>query len=189
MPRADYRCPICGHVEEDSCFSAAVGAHASAPECPACLQGAAVPNNRHHARMEWIPAAGFDLKTDGQGGRGFQKFTVHRQVPTASGPVQVEETVDSLHRLRQIERDSEQRYRDGEGEPLRFRAYAQSGSNLDQNSFGASGQIGSRSYDSGQAPQKTAKISTRRHGERKPRIPVARGGGVTALKGYPDHGL
>jgi hypothetical protein len=119
-----------------------------------------------------------DLKTDGEGGKGFQKFTVHRLGPDGQ---QHEETIDSLHTLRAIEKDSEQRYRDGEGEPLRFRGYAQDASNMDVSAFGSAGTIGDRTYDSGSAPQK--KMPVTRHGATKPKVKVARHGGASPLKG------
>lgn len=126
MARADYRCPGCGTIIEHA-FDMTVGAIQSAPYHQSC-----------ECYFEWIPFARFDLKSDGEGDKGgFQKFTVHRQVPTAEGLVQVEETIDSLHKLRQIEKDSEQRYRDGEGEPLRFRAYSNEPTNKDVGLFGA----------------------------------------------------
>lgn len=124
----------------------------------------------------------FDLKTDGGGDKGFQKFSIYRQVPSKDGTlVQQEEVVDSLHKMRQIEADSEQRYRNGEGEPLRFRAYAQDHSNMDVGSFGTAGSIGDRTYDSGKAPEKTDKIGITRHGQTKPKIKIAKGGGVSPL--------
>lgn len=45
------------------------------------------------------------------------------------------------------------------------------------------GTIGGRAYASGQQPQKSRKITTRRHGDQRPRVAVARGAGGTALKG------
>jgi hypothetical protein len=172
MPRADYQCPGCPGVIHTCTFDSRVGAIASAPICPVC-----------EIFMEWIPAANFDLKSDGEGDTGgFQKFTVHRQVPTREGLVQREEVIDSVHKLRQIEKDSEQRYRDGEGEPLRFRGYAQDASNRDVPSFGTEGTIGDRTYDSGATPTKSKKIQLTRHGQQKPTIPLARGGGVSPLK-------
>jgi hypothetical protein len=48
--------------------------------------------------------------------------------------------IDSLHKLRQVERQSEQDYRNGEGQPMVWRHYAQEGSNRDQPTL-------SRSYD------------------------------------------
>jgi hypothetical protein len=178
VPRADYRCPACGVIQEDVVFSMAIGAAASAPDCPQCQFQL---GRRRRVTMVPVPAANFDLKTDGQGDRGFQKFSIHRQVPTRNGLVQQEEVIDSLHKLRQVEKDSEQRYANGEGEPLRFRGYAQNSSNMDVGSFGTAGSIGGRAYDSGRAP--TKKMPVTRHGTKKPTVAVAKGGGVTALKG------
>lgn len=175
LPLADYTCPCSpGIVYEDIPFASALGAARSAPICQIC-----------ECLMEVIPQANFDLKTDGEGGQGFQKFTVHRQVPTKDGLVQREEQIDSIHKLRQIEKDSEQRYRNGEGEPLRFRAYAQDRSNRDRSSFGASGTIGGRSYDSGIAPsgKQRAQLGVARHGTRKPKVQVARGAGESPVGG------
>lgn len=174
MPRADYRCPECEYVERDVVFRMAWGAVASAPCCP-CHEDRDIV-------MEVIPFCRFDVKGDGDGGKAFQKFDVYRQVPTRDGLVQERVTVDSLHKMRQIEHDSEQRFKDGEGEPLRFRAYANNGSNMDVNSFGQSGQIGERVYDSGRTPQKSGKVTATRHGTTKPKVPVARGGGASPLK-------
>lgn len=166
--RADYRCPVCGEIREDVHFFAAVGAIKSAPLCAACSgESCAV-------YMEAIPFCRFDLSTDGEGGKAGQKFTIHRQVPTRDGLVQVEEVIDSAHARRQIEKDSEQRYRDGEGEPIRFRMDHQSRSNMDRNSFGDSGQIGSRSYDSGKTPASKSNLSIGRHAE-KPKRPLGPG--------------
>jgi hypothetical protein len=178
MPQNHYRCPNCGTLDLITYRVQDVGGPTWPPRCvtPECFD----------VRMELAPQPGdyaFDLKTDGDGGKGFQKFTVHRQLPTKDGLKQVEETVDSVHALRRIERDSEQRYRDGEGEPQRFRAYAQGHSNMDVGSFGTAGTIGGRSYDSGQTPKKSKKIATRRHGTEKPKVAVARGAGHSPLKG------
>lgn len=160
MPLADYRCPGCpGVVVRDHYFPMAAGASASAPLCPVCA-----------CYMDWIPQVGaIDAKEP------FQRFEVLRQVPTRDGLVQQRETIDSVHKLRQIEKDSEQRYANGEGEPLRFRVYNQNASNMDSNSFGESGTIGGRSYDSGQAPQKKQNLGVRRHGTKKPKIPAGPG--------------
>lgn len=170
MARADFRCPSCGYTEEHV-FACAAGASSVVAVCPTCDQ----------VRLQWVPMARFDLKTDGDGDRGFQKFEVSRLVPTREGPQQVTETVDSLHKLRQIEKDSEQRYRDGEGEPLRFRGYAQNRSNVDVGLFGKEGKIGDRVYDSGRTPQKSKKVGTKRHGQKKPKIAVAKGAGASPL--------
>lgn len=176
--QAYFECPACGAQALITYTLADVAGDNWPPPCLAddCID----------SRMEQAPRPGdfgFDLRTDGGGGKASQKFTIHRQVPTKDGLVQVAETVSSLHDVQRIERDSEQRYRNGEGEPLRFRAAHQNASNLDVNSFGTSGTIGGRTYDSGQPPQKSGKVSVARHGQEKPKIPVAKGGGKTALKG------
>ena len=171
---AHFACPACGATPVVVYTLADVGGPDWPPRCWC------------DTPMEHAPQPGdfrIDLRTDGGGGRAFQKFEIHRQVPTKDGLVQVRETVDSLHTLHRIERDSEQRYRNGEGEPLRFRAAHQDRSNLDVNSFGTAGTIGGRAYDSGAPPAKSGKVSVTRHGTDKPKIPVAKGGGVTALKG------
>jgi hypothetical protein len=167
MPQQHYECPHC-----DACWLITyklldVGAADWPPPCPECgIPMVMAPQEMHT-----------DLKTDGEGGKGFQKFTVHRLGPDGQ---QHEETIDSLHKLRQIEHDSEQRYRDGEGEPLRFRGYAQNGSNMDVNAFGDAGTIGARTYDSGAQP--TKKMPVTRHGKTKPKIKVARHAGASPLK-------
>jgi len=165
MPWADYRCPYCYTVVQNHVYAMVVGAVVSAPPCPACVC----------PQMEWIPMAQFDTRTDGEGGKAFQKFDVYRQVPTRDGLVQQRETVDSLHKLRQIEADSEQRFRNGEGEPMRFRMWNQTGSNRDVNSFGTEGTIGEQTYDSGTAPVKSGKVGVTRHGQTKPNIPLGPG--------------
>lgn len=173
--RADYHCRTCGYVAENFEFPMAIGAQASAPWCPSCLK----------CKMTVIPAANFSVRSDGEhGGRGAenQAFTIHRQVPTKDGPQQVEERVAGLADIRRIERDSEQRYANGEGEPLRFRAFSHDTSNKDVGSFGRAGVIGGRAYDSGQQPQKKKNIGVTRHGTEKPRVKVARGAGASPLK-------
>lgn len=168
MPRADYFCAPCDEVVQDHVFSASVGAIAAAPDCPVC----ALP-------MQWIPQARFDLKGDGDpslhGETGFRKFTVD----VDGRPTQI----DSLHTLRRVERESEQRFRNGEGEPLRFRAYSQGASNLANNTFGASGQIGGQVYASGERP--TKRLGVKRHAQ-EPEVTTGPGvakDGATALKG------
>lgn len=129
--------------------------------------------------MDWVPLVNIDSKDV------FQRTEVWRQVPTRHGVVQQREIVDSLHTARRIEKDSEQRYKDGEGEPLRFRVYNQDASNRDQNAFGAEGRIGTRTYDSGRTPSKSEKLGVTRHGEQKPKAPLGPGlrRATTPLKG------
>ncbi len=107
------------------------------------------------AHLERAPQPG-DFAIDAK--EPFQRFTVHRQQPQRDGTlVQVE------------------------GEPLRFRGYSTSASNRDVGSFGVAGTIGGRTYDSGQQPQKKSNIGIKRHGQKKPKIDVARFAGKSPL--------
>ena len=113
MALHNYVCPACAHVLEDVNVPCSIGAQAGAPECP-----------EDGRRMEWIPQIGrvdayepfheFDVK-DGRG------QTIH---------------IDSLRKLRQVERESEAMARNGEGQPMVWRQYSQSRSNRDANIFG-----------------------------------------------------
>jgi hypothetical protein len=160
VPLADYRCATCGALKQDVYFTAARGAVASTPSCDACAN-----------QMAWIPQVGaIDAKEP------FQRFSIYQDGQKVE--------IDSLHKMRQIEKESEQRYINGEGEPLRFRAYSQNTSNTDVSSFGEAGKVGAgstaRSYDSGQQPKKKANISVKRHGEKAPT--VRRGHSALPLK-------
>jgi hypothetical protein len=91
--------------------------------------------------MAWVPAAPAlhygDVK-----GAAFKSFD------TTDGrgqPVHI----DSLRKLRQVEKESEQAYRNGEGQPMVWRRYAQGDSNKDQPTL-------SRDYNAGEAPSPTA---------------------------------
>lgn len=108
-----------------------------------------------------------DLRTDGEGDRSFQKFTT-----VVNGR---REVIDSLHKLRQVERESEQRYRNGEGEPVRFRLWNQDDSNRDVNSFGTAGQIGEQVYSSGEPLTKSGKVGIKRHGQEEPSVELGPG--------------
>jgi len=163
MPLADYFCTQCGHVARDVSFRMAIGAIASAPSCPHCEE----------TRLEVIPQIG---AMDASSGPGFRRFTINRDGQRV--------VIDSLSTLRAVERDSEQRYRNGEGEPLRFRMWNQDRSNRDVGSFGTAGQIGARTYGSGEAPVKGGRVSITRHGEDAPDVPLGPGmppGGYTPL--------
>lgn len=175
MPTQHMRCPNCGFLELVVYRAADVDDPSKWPpicSTPECFD----------VRLERAPQPG-DFAIDAK--EPFQRTEVWRQVPTRDGLQQVREVIDSDHKMAQIEKDSEQRYRDGEGEPLRFRARHQSASNMDRNSFGESGQIGDRTYDSGQQPQKKANIETTRHGATKPKVPLGPGlrRASTPLKG------
>lgn len=62
------------------------------------------------------------------------------------------EHIDSLAKLRKVERESEQRYRNGEGRPMAWRDYSQDRSNRDVHSLMA---------DPSEAPTKSAKLKVR----------------------------
>lgn len=110
MPLHDYWCQTCGQLNLDVYRSVAVGAQADPPE--------------HCGRpMRWIPFVGFiDAKEP------FQRFEVR------DGQNRLV-TIDSLRKLRQLEATSEQQYRNGEGQPLVFRRYAQDATNKDVHSL------------------------------------------------------
>lgn len=75
-------------------------------------------------RMRWIPQpVGVDT---------FTPFTIQE---TIRGRVE-SITVDSLSKLRQVERESAQRYKNGEGRQLNWRDYSQDASNRDRGSLG-----------------------------------------------------
>jgi hypothetical protein len=109
--------------------------------------------------MSWIPqtramdiggvkTAGFRgfYTTDGRGDRVF---------------------VDSLRKLRQVEREAEQAYRNGEGQPMVFRRWAQDPSNADLPTL-------SKSYAGGEQPTPEAKHRFGATAQRHPEEPEGR---------------
>ena len=113
MPRHDFVCPGCGRLFADLHIPISIGAAAGAPVCHDCDR-----------RAEWIPAIGaMDAKEP------FQKFTVR------DGRNQSVE-IDSLRKLRQVERESEIAERNGEGQRMVFRRWAQDDSNRDRHTLG-----------------------------------------------------
>lgn len=74
--------------------------------------------------MGWLPAIGrMDLLAESA------KFV---QYDGQDRPI----TVDSFATMRRLEAESDQQYRNGEGQPIRFRALHQHRSNMDANTFG-----------------------------------------------------
>lgn len=110
MALHDFWCRHCGQVLVDVNIPIAIGAQAGAPLH--CGQ-----------KTSWIPQVG---RMDAY--EPFQEFE------TRDGRNNLV-TVDSLKKLRDIERDSEQRYRDGEGQPLVWRRWSQDRSNHDVHSL------------------------------------------------------
>ena len=106
MALHDYVCAVCGTWLRDVNVPISIGAQAGAPlHCG--------------TRASWVPQVSFiDAKEP------FQEFE------TRDGRNNLV-VVDSLRKMRQLERESEQQYRDGEGQPLVFRRWSQDRSNQD----------------------------------------------------------
>ena len=112
MALHDFWCRVCGQVLVDVDVPITLGATRGAPaHCGAVTA--------------WLPQVG---RMDASSGPGFTAFTTrdgqNRRV-----------TVDSLHKLRQVERESEQHYRNGEGQPIVWRRYANDDSNRDRHAL------------------------------------------------------
>lgn len=106
MALHDFWCQVCGQVLVDVNVPIEVGARAGAPE--------------HCGRpTTWLVQVG---RMDASSGPGFTAFEAH---DGRNQPV----TVDSLHKLRQIERESEQAQRNGEGQQVVWRHYSNEPSN------------------------------------------------------------
>jgi len=120
----DFWCRKCGQLLVDVNVPIEVGATAGAPEH--CGE-----------RMAWLPQVG---RMDAACGPGFTAFETYdgRNQPVL---------VDSLKKLRDIERDSEQRARDGEGQPIVWRRYSQDNSNRDVNTLAPRGWTGGAQPD------------------------------------------
>lgn len=132
MPLHDYRCPVDGTILRDQWRTAAEGAESRLPICQACLCAGS------HQLMRPIPNIGaMDAKEP------FQRFEAYdgqnRRV-----------VIDSLKKLRQVEKQSETDYKNGIGQPIVFRAYSNDRSNRDQSAL-------HKSWDGGEQPTEEAK--------------------------------
>ena len=107
MPLHDFQCGQCSRRTIDVYVPISVGATGATVYCAECGN-----------RMDWLPQVGsMDAKEP------FQQTTVDvGGVPT---------TIGSLHQMRRIERETEQRARNGEGQRLVWRDYSQNRSNTD----------------------------------------------------------
>lgn len=118
MPRHDFFCSACAAVLTNVDIPIAIGARKGAPACPRCA-----------GPTQWIPAVGrMDVHSDGGTGESFQKFT------TRDGRNQLVE-IDSLHKLRQVERESETLARNGEGQQVNFRLWSNDNGNRQTHSL------------------------------------------------------
>ena len=113
MPLHDFHCKACGYVLADQYRSVEEGAQAHLPACPEC-----------HCTMAWVPNVGrMDLLAES---------AKYLQYDGQNRP----QTVDSFPAMRRLEAESDQQARNGEGQPIRFRALHQDRSNMDRNTFG-----------------------------------------------------
>jgi hypothetical protein len=121
MPLHDYIHPQCCEVEVDYYVPAAIGARAGAPICRTCGKP-----------LDWVPQIG-SMDFGPAGGAGFKAFTVDQDVRGV--PTRIE--IDSLSKLRKVEREFEVHARNGESAPLVWRDYAQTRSNRDVHTLSA----------------------------------------------------
>jgi len=114
IPRHDYSCSQCGETVE--------------VYRPVSERATDRPPLHCDVPMLWIPAVGaMDAREP------FQTFPI--QVKQPNGTYK-EVTIDSLAKLRKVERDSEVAARNGEGEAIRARMWSHDRSNGDVNAFG-----------------------------------------------------
>ena len=128
MPLHDFWCVVCGQLTPDVYVPVAIRARDGAPQ------------HCGHP-MAWIPAAPAVHY-------GSVKTAAFKAFDTTDGrgqPVHV----DSVQKLRRIERESEVHARNGEGQPMVFRRWAQDPSNRDQPTL-------SKDYRGGEQPSKAA---------------------------------
>jgi hypothetical protein len=120
MPLHDY--VHCGQVLLDVYRTVEQGGRSSPPPCPTCGQP-----------MIWIPGT-TAMDVGGVKGAGFKAFDT---LDGRNRPVRI----DSLRKLRQVERDAERMARNGEGQPMVFRRWAQGESNRDVPTLGTPDQV------------------------------------------------
>jgi hypothetical protein len=129
VPVHDYYCARCGQVLVDILVPIAIGQAAGAPI---------------HCDQPTVPIPGIGSMDYGAvKGAGFKGFTT---TDARGNPVEI----NSLHDLRRVERESEVAHRNGEGQPMVWRRWAQNNSNADQPTL-------SKSYYGGDAPTPQAK--------------------------------
>lgn len=129
MALHDFRCTRCHAIVRDVNVPITIGARAAHVPCPRCK-----------ARMENIPAV---ARMDAANGPGFTAFD------TFNGRNE-KVHVSSLKQLREIERQSEIDHRNGEGQPLVFRAFSNEPSKMDASAL-------HKSWEGGEQPTPEAK--------------------------------
>lgn len=121
MALHDYRCPACHTIVADVNVPIAIGATRWSVSCPACEQDLG-----QTIACEWIPQVGRMDVGNGPGFAAFDAYDGH------NNPVRI----DSVHKARAVERESEQLARNKEGQQIAFRALNQHTSNQVDNTFG-----------------------------------------------------
>jgi len=119
MALHDFYCDVCSTVVVDVNVPATIGAVAGAPD------------HCGH-KMQWIP----QTRAMDVGGVKGAAFTAFDCYDGQNRKVRVE----NYRQMHKLEQESEQQYRNGEGQPLRFRALHQNRSNMLSNTFGDGGQ-------------------------------------------------
>ncbi len=104
MALHDFVCRACKTEWVDVDIPRGQRATEAAPPCPTC-----------EGPLEWLPRIG---RIDAGSGSSFVAFDTEILQPDGSHKTV---HVDSLHQIRQIERESEQRHRNGEGQPMIWR--------------------------------------------------------------------
>lgn len=129
MALHDFVCPRCRWVAVDVNVPISEGALAARVICPDC-----------QITMAWIPQVG---RMDASSGPGFEAFETYNSRNEKI-------TISSLKQLRDVERQSEIDYRNGEGQPLVFRMFSNDRSNKDQSAL-------HKHWDGGEQPTADAK--------------------------------
>lgn len=119
MALHNFVCPRCGVIARDIYVPITEGARAAEARlfCRHCAEGAHVG-----VHLEWIPQIGRMDASSGPSFKSFQTFDAFNKTKI---------TISSLHQLRALERESEQRARDGEGQHVVWPAYSNEPSNMD----------------------------------------------------------
>lgn len=115
--RHDFTCPLDQRIFRDAWVHTSISVYDHHFHCPDC-----------GSLLVWIPQI---ARMDAY--EPFQKFEVTVAKPGGGTEVVC---IDSLHKLRSVERESEVRARNGEGQPLIWRDYAQDQSNKDVHTLG-----------------------------------------------------
>lgn len=129
--RWNFRCPSCGYRWENYAGARPLTDETLNPDCP-----------RHEyespIRMVWVPdmpGVSAYADSDAQGPNAFSKFTIPVEDPGSPTGFR-DETIGSLADIRRLERESEQRERDGLGRRMIWRDFSQDRSNRDVHTMG-----------------------------------------------------